>query len=346
MKALHFILLFCVATFVSGCGHSDSFVVKGTVDGKPNMNLRVVYYSDGKLGTGITVVREGVFDFKGNAPEHALVEIYDNDYRLMGRIVTVNGEDMELTLDRLNPYKIKADGNELSKRWAAFLNKNVEDLMSKPVEDRNAIVAEYVQQNTSDPLSELLMISEYDSSTTERAFEADSLLRLLTDEAKIYNFSSAFVSLLERVAYEKAVSPVTELKYLASGNKLKTFKTSDNNLSLIALSNDDSRRDSIVEILRDLDKHSKKGIFAILDLSADIDTVAWHRSVAYDSVEWQQGWAIGGISGQALDSLGIPTLPYFIVADTTGKQLWRGNQLTEAKTFIIAQLTDSVQQAK
>jgi hypothetical protein len=99
------------------------------------------------------------------------------------------------------------------------------------------------------------------------------------------------------------------------------------------------RRDSILEQLRHIALHRSAGRFDMVDFSVDSDTLVWKRSIVTDSATWTQGWVAGSISGQALAKLGIPTVPYFIVVDSAGRQVWRGQSISEARSYIVTKLS-------
>ena len=161
---------------------------------------------------------------------------------------------------------------------------------------------------------------------------ADSLLGIIPEEARLEGVSAGFETMLQRIADGMAATPVAPIPYLVSGNDTKIYKPSDARLSLIVLSDSRDGRDSILDAVRDLDRHRSKGRFDIIDLNLDQDTMVWRRTVRTDSAAWTQGWAAGGVSAQAVDRLGIPTLPYMVLVDSAGHQLWRGNSVTIAKS--------------
>ena len=50
----------------------------------------------------------------------------------------------------------------------------------------------------------------------------------------------------------------------------------------------------------------------------------------WDTATLQQAWAPGGIFARDVDRLAIPSLPYYIIADTAGRQIYRGSSLAAA----------------
>lgn len=334
---LIYLLAALTAALSTGCGHSDSFRIEGTIEGKPTINLRIMYVGPQGIRTAITASRDGEFAFEGSSPRPVMVEIYDNEYRLLGRAIASDGEDIRLTLDRSNPYNIKATGNELSQQWADALRSMADKLYGATPAQRNSAVGAYVAANTGSPVSALLMMTEYDASG-DYAVEADSLAGLIDPEARMGGITAGFLESLDHVSSATSHAPLSPIPYLVSGNGRKVFKPSDARLSLLALAADGNGRDSVVAALRAVSRHISHGRLQVVELSMATDTGAWRRSVTADTATWQQGWVGGSIASGALDGAGIPTLPYFIVTDSAGNQLWRGRSAGQARSFVIQHL--------
>lgn len=322
----------------ASCGHPDSFRVEGEIEGKPTINLRVVYMSQQGIRTAITASRDGKFSFEGSSARPTMVEIYDNEYRLLGRIVAENGQDIELTLDRNNPYKITAKGNDLSKKWAEWLNQHADSLSSADADTRNAMVARYVAANPADGLSALLMLTEYDASG-RRAQMADSLFNTIDDDARLNIITGGMAAQLARVSSATSHAPVKPFSYILTGNRRGVFKPSDARLSMIAVCAETEKNDSIMHMLRSLRPHISRGKIQVLELSTAADTAAWRRALITDSATWTQAWVGGSIGSSALEPLGLPTLPYFIITDSAGHQLWRGASIESARSSLIEQIS-------
>ncbi len=322
---------------LAACGHSDSFRVHGELTDGSNINLRLVYYTNGTVHTGITASNAGRFMYEGQAAKPALVEIYDNDYRLLGRTMAQNGEDIEIKIDRSNYYRNTVKGNKTAEDLTSYLNANADVLQSSSIAGRNGIIAEQVGANPDSQGSYLLLVTEFSTQGYEHM--ADSLLSLISEEARIDGVSAGFEALLQRVADGIAADSVVPVPYMISGGITRMFRPADSPLSLIVLSDSRSGRDSVLTAMRGLAGYERKGRFDILDLNLDQDTIVWRRSVRADSASWTQGWAAGGISAQGIDRLGVPGLPYFVLVDSAGHTLWRGVSASEAVSRTI-KLTD------
>lgn len=322
-------MLLCTAS----CGNSDTFTVTGSIAGNPSMNLRVIYYTDGKVFTGVTAVRDGDFAFEGTAPEDALVELYDNEYRLITRLVARNGDEIKVEYDPGDHSSIHIKGNPAAERWAEFSRNTA----GADAAARNAAVEAYVSANTADPLSALLVMTEYDARTGSPSV-ADSLLTLLAPEARATDITAGYNAILDHINSTTSRSAISTIPYLAPGGRTKVFNPRKSDMSLIAVSARGEGRDSIVAVLRKLHDHKTKRKLELLDLSVDPDTVTWSVGLRRDSAKWTTGWVAGSISGLALDRLGLPSVPYFIVTDSAGRQLWRGPEIDEARNYILSNL--------
>ena len=322
------IVIAAIALLMAACGHSDTFVVNGTIEGAPTMNIRVIYTMRGQVFTGVTAATDGKFSFKAAAPDTAIVELYDNDYALLGRFLTVNGEDINLSLTR-SPYRLTVEGNDISQRWAKFLSDNAEALQAADGR-HNAVIAKYIEANPTDEVSTLLLITEYNVALSDSAaMQAQQLWQTL--RWKPAGLTASFAMQLTAVADTAGHCTLDSLRYLRSGNTHATFVAADHPLTLIAISSERQGRDSTLATLRRI-KDNRNRLpdgrpVYILDLSIDTDTLDWSRSLRRDSATWQRGWLHSGPANPTLRRLHIPTAPYYILLDSAGTQLLRTTTL-------------------
>lgn len=329
-KTILIALITLLATVISGCSGPDSFEVKGHVKGDATINLRALYYVDGALQSSIFPADRGSFAFKGRAPEGAVVEILDNDYRLLGRFYAENGDEIDVTIDPKSPAAMKVEkGNEAAIRWAQWLNANAKILDGRNSKAINALVAKYVKAHPQDIVSTLIVTTVYDASADPEG--ASKLLSSIAPEARPTALTDAFATLLtyaDTSAGKRRVSPLT---LMAQGDTVTTFSPRKHRLSLLVFSDENSgRADSIVPALRRLRKAHTDKALGIIDISLDTDTLAWQSSTRNDTATWDAAWGTGGIASAALRPLAIPRLPYFIVTDSVGSQIYRGASISQA----------------
>lgn len=316
------------------CGHGDSFRVKGTITDGSSINLRFVYMTGNAVHTALTASTDGKFAFEAATTGPAAVEVYDNEYRLLGRFVARNGDDIDLRIDRSNRFLNVAKGNDMNRELTEFYNSLADSLVVADASVRNAIVARYAALHTDSPVARLLVSTEFDASTDDAALLCDSLMRSFAPETQLFDVAEPFALLAAQVASASTREPVQAITYKQRGNRTATFTPGRSPLTVIAMSDAANGHDSVVAAFRRLAKHSKNGL-ELLDLSFDADTAMWVRTIRNDSADWTQGWVAGAISGQSVERLGIPSVPYFIVVDSAGTQLWRGRSAEAAVSRAI-----------
>ena len=332
MKKIVFILSFAITLLLSACGDGSTFSAEGTVKDLGSQNMRVVYYSDGTQLLTVPV-KDNKFEFKAEITQPTIVEFYGANKTLLGRCYVDKGDDMECSFIKNSPQRANVKGNDVSERWCKFLNDNIETFARGDSKKINSMIAKYITSNKQDILSTLLLITEY--ITPENNDEAIKLLASIAPEARPQHLIESYEALLDRGNNVKAREKVSMTSYFSSTDSLSTFVPHESSYSIITFSNDPTRKDSKLESdLRTLREDYPNKRLQVVDISFDPDTMTWKRSIRYDSASWKQGWVVGGASAHSIERLGISRLPFYIVADSTGKQLYRGTSINEAKTKI------------
>lgn len=213
------------------------FAVKGHVKGDATINLRALYYVDGALQSSIFPADRGSFAFKGRAPEGAVVEILDNDYRLLGRFYAVNGDEIDVTIDPKSPASAKVNkGSDIAVRWAQWLNANAKTIDSRNSKIINALAAKYVKAHPQDIVSTLIITTVYDASVDPEG--ASRLLSSIAPEARPTALTEAMATLLMYADTSAAKRRVSPLTLMAQGDTVTTFSPRKHRLSLLVFSDE------------------------------------------------------------------------------------------------------------
>lgn len=319
-----------VCLLLTACGGAPDFKVSGTVRDGRTMNLRIVYTGQDNLNNVLTAARDGKFTFTGKAPDDggSLVEIYDNDYRRLGLFYAENGDKIKVTVDADNPYTLTVEGNDVSERLCKWLHDNSKVLAARNAVAINAAIAKYVQANPEDIVSGLLMASLYNACVDPA--RATRLLESLSPEARPATLLNPRLLTDGRLAGAVHPKPVTGLHYLSSKtDSITLFNPRHNRRTLMTFSGVQDNRDSIIDSLHSFWKRRPARV-SVLDVRFDADTFTWRRDLRTDSVSWPSGWVAGSVANPDIARLSIPTLPYFIVVDSLGRQIYRGTSLTTA----------------
>ena len=75
-------------------------------------------------------------------------------------------------------------------------------------------------------------------------------------------------------------------------------------------------------------KETTDGKAHLVDILAESDTMRWYKTIAGE--DWPHYWAPGGPLEQGVQLLGITSLPWYAVADSTGLIIYSGPNLNEA----------------
>lgn len=68
----------------------------------------------------------------------------------------------------------------------------------------------------------------------------------------------------------------------------------------------------------------------MIDVLTESDTLRWHRTIADAPKGWQHYWAPGGPLEQGIQTLGITSLPWYAVTDSTGLVVYSGSSSVDA----------------
>lgn len=315
----------------AACGGGDTVKLRGTVEGKPTQNMRLVYYNGEAMQDGITGIREGEFGVKFGASQPTIVELYDNDYHLFGRFYAHPGDEIEAVLNPGNPYLSKFTGNEVTQRYSDFCNKNAGTLLNGGPE-ANRLISDYIAKNKSDIAATMLLLTAYDASIDPAG--AQRLMKMLTPEAKPAALTVWYDYQLSAVSGPDKAPRVQAMKLYDRVDSLLDYTPGQSRRTLIVVSDAASGRlDSIVPVLRRLRRANTDSQLTIIDLGTDREQEAWRMYTVNDSVKgrWIQSWNPGRLAAPAVRDLGIGRLPYFVVADSTGRQIYRGPSITVAE---------------
>ena len=169
---------------------------------------------------------------------------------------------------------------------------------------------------------------------------ADSLFSLLSPEVRTPALTHNFNSVLASQLAASAGRELSSLTLYDHSDSVVTFSTRRKSYSLIAIvGTDPTQRDSVIPAMKSLSTGNWGARVAILEISTAPDSTAWKSSVAPDTVSWRQTWEPVALTSHALSRLSIPSVPFFIVTDSTGTQLFRGQSVTEATSAIAKKIS-------
>lgn len=325
------ILLFIIAAAaLAACDKKPSFSIKGEIEGKPTMNLYLKYYGDGAISTAVIAAKDGKFEINNSVGHPAILEIMDNDYRVLGRMYVTDGENLNVKLARNNPTKTSVTGSAVNEEWTAALTTLADSLNYGTPSGKNMAIEDYIAQHSDNLASTLLFISYYNSKLDP--LRADSVLNSIAPEARPSAIVEPYLTVTGKFALPETYMPVDSLVYRTTRrDSVGVLRPADSAHSLIVFTDDNSSRtDFITHGFRPLMKVADSLRLQVLDFSLQSDTAVWKRTIKSDEADWTQGWAPGGVFAKGVDALGLPEVPYCIVLDSLGRQIYRGSDIDAA----------------
>lgn len=333
MKKFGLIFGILASLIMSACGDNSEFRITGTINGIGTQNIYIIYCVDDAVKAQNSTVIDGKFSIAGHSSHPTIVELYSSDKVMLGMLMAQNGETIECEFDKSNRYKVSLEGNEVSSQWAKFLTANADVLASDNIDARNKLIGDYVKKNPDKTLSTILLLTEF--YTPENELVADSLLTLISLDARPLYLVNGYSTMLSHLNSETSLGKVRPINLYSKDDSLVSYNPSTSSYSILCFTTSNMQsRDTIVPELREMYKRHDKKRLAIMDVSFASDTILWKRTIKNDSAQWNQCWALGSVQAKSIDRLAIPRVPYFIVVDSTGKQLYRGSSISLARKTI------------
>ncbi len=328
-----FLLIISVAACIvmTGCGNGETFTISGIVNGAGTQNLRIGYVDNGTAVNNITVAVDGKFRYEGSASQPIVVSIFSSSRKLIGCVYVKNGDAIEGEWDIDKPYEAKVKGNSESSDWAEFLKENSAAFDSDDYKATNEAIGKYVESHKDNVVSTLLMITNYNTIANEH--KADSLFNLIDPTARPDALVASYRQMLTDMDAEMMTRKLLPLNLYAGEDSTITLRPTKQSVALLYFSGVEDRGGVVPKLRRLTNDYPEKRL-RIIDISFAPDTTAWRNSTRRDSASWDECWAVGATGNKAIEYLSIPRTPYFVVADSTGTQLYRGSSIVEAEKVI------------
>lgn len=331
------VIISIAALFLVSCGKKDHFTVQGRIDGLGTATVSLTYFADGGLKRITAVSENDKFGLRGEASAPALA-ILDAGGSRLATIVVRNGDKIKITGPADGSDRLKISGSSSSDKIARWVFDNREALASGDTRGINESIARFIGENKSNMASTALLSTYFNPRGYERT--ADSLFSLLSPEVRTPALTHNFNSVLASQLAASAGKELSSLTLYDRSDSVVTFSTRRKSYSLIAIvGTDRAQRDSVIPAMKSLSTGSISPRVAILEISTAPDSAAWKTSVAPDTVSWRQTWEPVALTSHALSRLAIPSVPFFIVTDSTGTQLFRGQSVTEATSAIAKKIS-------
>lgn len=337
LKNFRFKLLFLVLTAVlAGCQKSEFFLIFDMAEDVTD-NFDATYYATAKDG-GLTVqavasVMKGKCELRGVTTLPTLIYITAKKSTVPLVVYATKGDKIEITGDNNQPLSWNVGGNDINKELTEWRLDALEQLKSGEAKKINEKVSNFIENHTDNPVSLILLLTYYNRKENENEYV--KLLNLLSG----VDNKESWIRLASRADQLKVTSfnpaSIESLVMRSQHGHADTFMFKGKNPGfLVFWQNDIKEKKEIVDSLKILLKqYSDSSTRIIADINLDTDSIVWKNAIKRDSLKnISRLWAPAGFADQAVMRLQVSGLPYYIVVDKNGKQVYRGADFKEAKT--------------
>ena len=323
MKKIHLLLLLLAAMLASCSG--DSFKIDGTVTHLDGTGLHVVFMADTSMvDEWVDVDEKGKFSFEGQSSQPALVSLFNQRGEAIITVVATNGDHLKVKGDASKALQVKVKGNRLNEEWQLFRDEHAGFYADNNPSRLDAAIEKYVREHPAELLSTVLLLADYsDHSNSEKV---GTMLKGINAEARPESLMRLFPDHL--LNNKKINLPrLNSLTLWKHGGGFEEVKLTDR-MTLLALWAQPQKDRGALRTTIQAFKEKTAGKVQVVDVLAESDTLRWHQTIVGE--DWPHYWAPGGPMEQGVQLLGITSLPWYAVTDSTGLVTYSGPSLDVA----------------
>ena len=314
---------FLVLLVVLASCSSNEFKIDGTLVNIKGNAVRVVFMGDsGVVDEMVDLDKKGRFTYKGIAAQPTLVNVSNRFGEPLAMIVAVNGDHIKIKGDSDKAKDVSVKGNRLNEEWQLFRSEYKAFYAAPNPSRLDAAIEKYVREHHDDMLSTVLLLADY-SDYSDRD-KVDKMLQSIDAKARPESLVRPFQN---NSAWrgKNLIPRLMSLNLFKHGGAYEEISLTKKRTLISMWANPQRNRNDLINKLQELDKNVK-----VIDVLAESDTLQWHRTISTDPEGWQHYWAPGGPLEQGIQLLGITSLPWFAVTDSTGLVTYSGPDLSAA----------------
>ena len=167
-------------------------------------------------------------------------------------------------------------------------------------------------------LSTVLLVADYSDYSDLEAVE--KIYKAIDTEVRPKSLTASLP--IDPSGHKKSLMPrLMTLNLIKHGGGFEEIKLSDRVTILSMWANPQNDREKVKSQINGIRESSDNAI-NVIDILTESDTLRWHRTI--DGEDWPHYWAPGGPLEQGVQLLGITSLPWYAVTDSTGLIVYSG----------------------
>ena len=354
MKLKIYAIITGVLLVVASCSKNEFFLEFNLVEDVTD-NYNVTYFATEKPGMGMTVqavasVMKGKCSLRGVTKAPTLVYISDRKNGMPLILYVKKGDKIEISGSSAAPISWNVSSEGVNTELDEWRRENQKILLTANNDSINAEIADYVEQNPDKEAGLILLLCYYDRGSNYRQYvdlmQQYSHLPSKMEWIMLAAFADQYT---DRLAYPARLE--TMIAKSTRKNSQDTLDFTKRNPGFLMFWQSDSPhrkefKDSLKKLLKEF---PDTGSRVIADINLDNDSTLWRNTIRRDTIEGgKRLWVPAGFADRNIMKLRVTTLPYFIVINREGEQVYRGADLSMAITEFRNRMneTDSVASTK
>lgn len=323
---------FLYALFVlllAGCGKSE-FFLDFTLPEDLSENFDVIYYATDKKG-GLTIqavasVMKGQCSLRGVTKLPTLIYLTAKKSKIPLVIYAERGNKITISGDSNEPLSWNVAGNDINQKLTAWREENLQTLKGANAESINKSVATFIENNPEDPVSLILLLCYFDRSVDENGYSDLMAALSSVDNKEQWITIAARADQMTLSAAKPARIESLALRSMQGGADTLFFDGKQPGL-LMFWQNDIKNRKELMDSLKTVVKEFSDSTSRIIaDINLDPDSIVWKNTIKRDSLKnVARLWAPAGLADESVMKLKVGSLPYYIVLNKKGQQIYRGS---------------------
>ena len=333
--------LLSICVVLAGCSN-DKFTIEGVITDIGEHPIKASYVNEAGVQKVEVPTEGGRFLIEGTSTNYTMVQLFNFRNELITKVIMKNGDDLKLKGTLNHKYLIEMKGSEVNEDWNNFRRENHNFYSDENIESVNTKIEEYVAENGNKIASLALILFDYNN--LDNSTKAHELLNSLDEKAIPASLIKAYSDIKALTKATKDDSRIYHsLPFYNQNDSLTSFMPLRGKMSLLYFADKDDDRKPIIATLDTLFYNYKntpkgKSQLQIADIMLDNDTMSWKRTLRGEDTDWQHFWAVGGIMNPTVNEMLVTRTPYFIMLDSVGHTIYRGESIDSIMAIADARL--------
>ena len=334
VSTLRYIFLLGTLLLMEACTKNE-FTLEFSLASDVTDNYNVTYYATdlngGKTIQAVASVREGKCELKGITKLPTLVYVTTRKSVFPLVMYVERGQKFDITGDNREPLDWKVDGNSINEQLSEWRLQNKDLFVKNNADSINLAVKNFVEENTSNPVSTILMLCYFNREEDERDY--NEIMASLSEDARNPDLLR-MIGRADQLYHSYSFPARLDNMIMKSVNKKGDTLRIDNKnpVFLVFWQTGYDKRNELIDSLKVMEKEFPDSARIIADICVDVDSTSWRSTMRKDSLykEMKRFWAPMGMNDATVMKFKVAKLPYYIVFDKYGNQSYRGNEISEA----------------